>query len=320
MSEVEKKSPKITTDQLELMKECANQLREKSANDEFVPEMDQDDYEEWKRENELYNQLNKEEKDRWNDIRIIFVSIETDLKYQYIDGVKNETDALNSYFTNAGLTDSEIEAYLIKARLKCIRKISKYHYGRELLDRYTIEKYLYLFCKIKEYKPKDILEVNIFNEKNEDKVKVILIKYLAKLKAITIKLSSINSTIPEKPHLKDITKTPKHFNAIIQALIDFGIIEPMTNRWLPSNEFSKKFAGSFINSLAFAGYLKVTPNYIQVKCIAQTTFELKLGDVNAKSKEFNIPKLKFLREKIEKTVKNNSLNNLNLISLILPEN
>jgi len=319
MSEVEKKSPKITPDQLELVKEYATQLREKSANGEFEQDMDQDDYEEWKREEDIYNKLDIDEKGRWNEVRKIFVSIENDLRYQYIDGVKNEVDALNSYFTSAELTDPEKEAYLRKARLKCIRKISKYHYGRELLDRYTIEKYLYLFCKIKEYKPKDILEVNIFNEKDEDEIKIKLIRSLAKLRAITVKLSSIDLSIPECPHLKDVTKTPKHYEAIIKVLVEEGIIHKETNSWLLTKEYSKKFAGSFINSLAFAGYLRITPNYMQIKYITESTFNLKLGDVNAKSKEFNDPGVKHLRNSIEKLVANNSLNFLNSFSSILPD-
>lgn len=206
---------------------------------------------------------------------------------------------IRAYLDTENFSNDEKVRYLSTELSRCKKQIVKSKIGIEILTNYTLGFYLQLFNDT----PGLLIEDDAGKEFDFGASDIgKLSEELAEYGAYEDILNEFGPIVPPDPHLEDATKTDVQCEAIIEVLADEGIIDENTTNWIPSKEFSKKFMGAFINYLDMSGYIKASIDYKQVKSIAKNTFDLSLGDVNAKNKSFDHPMLKTLRGKIKKKI------------------
>lgn len=186
--------------------------------------------------------------------------------------------------------------YLSNESSKFKKLLVKNAIGRELLTNFTLEFFLQLY--------NDTKQLIVFNDKGEqfnfcESESKEISKNFADYTAVLSILDELNPIVPTDPHLREVT-TPANYKAIMKGLAEEGIIDRETNNWIPSKEYSKSFMGALINYLAYTGLIQHSLNDSMVKSIARKTFNLSIGDVNAKNKKFEHPMLKIIRKKIQK--------------------
>jgi hypothetical protein len=222
----------------------------------------------------VYDALSEEERKRWPEIQTL-VSMRDNNKIAKHNLLKNqELDRLDTYFRSSGLDTSEIEKYLMDEIRECTKKISQYAFGRELLDNYSIEKFMLLFIDGDYYKPLNLYIKDFYEKKSANEIKEKLSKHYARLKALGLRLINLpdcpsdesDSTKEKKGKpgrkkievaddfsIKDIA-SPDQIKALNTLLIKHGYIEEIDGRFYPRKSKSVKKFAAIVKSLHEYGY------------------------------------------------------------------
>jgi hypothetical protein len=247
----------------------------------IIDEPDQDEFLQYEMQVEMdaqqkvFDALNNEEKDRWDHI-IQLLEKKDNSRIAKFNGIElQETERVNAYFKASLMSTNEFEEYLINMIRECNSKISKYSFGRELLENFSNEKFLLLFVDGDRYSPLNLFITEYYEEKDEREIKDKLIKAFARKNALLNILKNLDNSLPINLHLKDVTKSDAHYESIIKTLLDECIIYEIGEgkySFKRSKQFSVRDLAHFINSLYSFGFLKFEISKEQGITISKNTF------------------------------------------------
>jgi hypothetical protein len=254
-----------------LAKDSIKSITDDPEQDEFVQYEMQDEID---ARQKVFDALNSDEKNRWDHIKQLLEKRDNDRITKFIGIQLQESERVNAYFKASLMSISEFEEYLIKMIRELDHKISKYSFGRELLENFSNEKFLLLFVDGDRYRPLNLAITEYYEEKGEREIKDKLIKLFAKEKA----LLHILMNLPECPSdqseqtkekkgkpgrkkievaddfsIKDIA-SPDQIKALNTLLIKHGYIEEIDGRFYRKKSKSVKKFAAIIKSLHEYGY------------------------------------------------------------------
>lgn len=241
----------------------------KNAMKSITDESGQDELLQYEMQNEMdarqkvFDALNNEEKDRWDHINQLLDKRDNDRIAKFNAIQLQESERINAYFKASLMTISEFEEYLVKKIRELDLKMSKYSFGRELLDNFSHEKFLLLFVEGNSYRPLNLAIKEYYEEKNEREIKDKLIKLFAREKALLHILKNLpecssdqsestkekkgkpgrkkievtdDCSLKDNPHkekwLQDIMKYSELYQPIITYLKLKGIIHERSNKYI----------------------------------------------------------------------------------------
>lgn len=257
----------------------------------------------------LYSLLSPEEVKRWDFIQVLFQTRDNERIARYNYFKSEETERVESYYKASLMSAGDFEKYLICEIQKLDLKITKYSFGRELLEHYTQEKFLLLFNDGNHYKPLNLSICEIDERKDERGVKDKLIKLFAKEKALLHILMNLDNSLPTNLHLKDVTKSDAHYESIIKTLLDEGIIYEIGEgkySFKRSKQFSVRDLAHFINSLYSFGFLKFEISKEQGITISKNTFGYEYSTGYAGETDFMPKQYEWLKNLILNNLLNTS--------------
>ena len=210
-------------------RESLKRINEQPEQDEFLQYEVQNEMD---ARQKVYDALNNEEKDRWDHIKQLLEKRDND-RIAKFNGIQlQESERVNAYFKASLMSISEFEEYLIKMIRELDLKITKYSFGRELLENFSNEKFLLLFNDGDRYSPLNLSIREYYEEKDEREIKDKLINLFAREKA----LLHILKNLPECPSDQSEStkeKKGKPGRKKIEVTDDFSIKDnPHKEKWL----------------------------------------------------------------------------------------
>jgi hypothetical protein len=249
---------------------------------------------------QIFDKLTPEEKAE-SETREWFDNLNWNKFTTHFRSTNKQKKEIRAYLDTENISNDEKVHYLSTELSRCKKQIVKSKIGLEILTNYTLGFYLQLFNDT----PGLLIEDNAGKEFDFEASDIgKLSEELAEYGAYEDILHEFGPIVPPDPHLRDVTKSEAHYNAIMYVLRDEGIINSISNKWIVKDYHKKEFMGAFINNLAKSKFLITNLDSEQVKSIARNTFDQSLGDVNSKNKNNDYNFFEKIMKRIQSQIDN----------------
>lgn len=285
---------RMSSEQLkDALKDATKSITDEPGQDEFLQYEMQDETD---AQQKVFDTLNNEEKDRWDHIKQLLEKRDNNRIAKFNALQLLESEKVNSYYKASLMTISEFEEYLIRMIRECDLKITKYSFGRELLENFSHEKFLLLFVDGDRYRPLNLKITEYYEGKGEREIKDKLIKLFAKEKALLHILSTLDRDNNSVDHIKETNKKGKPGRKKTEVIRNFSLKDVATpdqirvlNKLLADNNYIEEVNGKYYRKKSktikkFATIIKNLPEYgYAANFIAEQAFLILKNDYYVKT-------------------------------------
>lgn len=247
----------------------------------------------------FYSSLNTEEKERWeSSIRPIYESekISKSLFADHLSKRVNKIAELETYFNISGLNKDSFIKELESERRECIKKLSKYQLGRELINNFEPEVFLCLFDTRTNLHVFSLNGQCITNGIKYHQVREEIEDLFANYKAIEELINSLSKPLKKQPikeksiTLKDLLVDSSKYNDVLNSLIYFDIIDSDSKKFIEKKSNYLELTGllMFLHEKRLLNVKRVTQKLAEE--VLQNTFDFQVTQYSFTNRSLS-PKL-----------------------------